>query len=264
MEITQLYIYPIKSLAGISLKSAELLPKGLKYDRRWLLVDENGIHVTQRTEPVLVLFKTSILEEGIGVTYEGEEVLIPFKPKNSKTATVVVDVWGDQFEAEEVSVELSDWFSKKVGKELKLVHQPEDVFRQIDQKYANSPTDDVSAADGYPILIISEESLADLNERLEETVEMLRFRPNLVISGLPAYGEDMLTLIKTPTVTLLGVKNCGRCIMVTNDLNKGKLSKEPLKTLSTYRKDGSKVLFGRNFIPQSLGLIKVGDKIIEV
>jgi uncharacterized protein YcbX len=262
MTITQLFVFPIKSLAGIAVNSSELTPKGLKYDRRWLLLDKNGVHVTQRTHPILVLFKTTLLDNGIGVHYKNEEIFIPFNLGKRKKDPINANVWDDQFKTYEVSKEISKWFTLKLDKEVRLVYQPDDSFRQADQTYANSPSDDVSAADGFPILIISDESLAELNSRLDEPVDMLRFRPNIVVNGLKAFGEDELGLITSGQFSLLGVKNCGRCIMVTNDLNDGKLGKEPLNTLSRFRASGNKVLFGRNFIPRRLGLVKIGDELI--
>lgn len=261
ITISELYVFPIKSLAGIALESAELTKKGLKYDRRWLLVDKKGVHITQRTHPQLVLFRTSILENGIGVLHEKDDILVPFVPETKKQ--IIADVWGDQFDVVEVKEQLSKWFSLRLSEEVKLVYQPDNSFRQADQKYAKSLNDDVSAADGFPVLVISEASLEDLNSRLQNPVEMLRFRPNIVLKGLPAFAEDKLNLIKSNDASLLGVKNCGRCIMITNDLKEGKLSKEPLNTLSRYRKEGNKILFGRNFIPQKLGFLKVGDTFVE-
>lgn len=261
ITISQIYIFPIKSLAGISVESAELTSKGLKYDRRWLVVNENGFHVTQRTHPEMVFFKTSILKNGIRVRYKKEEIVVPFEPTTLNR--VEVDVWGDKFHAKEVSTEISEWFTAKLGESVRLVFQPDDCFRAADSKYATSDTDEVSAADGYPVLIISEASLADLNVRLLQPVEMLRFRPNIVVQGLPAFGEDELGFVTGNDFSLLGVKNCGRCIMVTNDLKTAKLGKEPLHTLATFRKEGNKVLFGRNFIPQKLGKVAIGEELVS-
>lgn len=261
ITISQLYIYPIKSLAGIALNQAQLSSKGLEHDRRWLLVDKDGILITQRTHPKMVLFKTGITQDGIIVTFEGEEILVPFEPQS--TRRLQANVWGDVFEVVEVSEPSSRWFTEKLSESVRLVFQPNDSFRQADQRYAKSPEDDVSAADGFPVLLISEESLADLNSKLTEPVEMLRFRPNIVVKGLPAFGEDALALIYSPDASLVGVKDCGRCIMINNDLSLGKLGKEPLKTLSRYRKVGNKVLFGRNFIPVKQGILKVAEPITQ-
>jgi uncharacterized protein len=258
--VSKIYIFPIKSCAGISLKSAEVTPRGLAYDRRWLLVDEVGVHVTQRTKPQLVHFVPTIKESGILLVFKNSEILIPFVPNGDKSN---VDVWGSVFEAIEVDIAVSQWFSEHLGQKVRLMYQPDDSIRKVDEKYATSETDHVSAADGYPILMTSEESLDDLNTRLEVPVEMLRFRPNIVVKGMAPYEEDLLRAVKIGNSVLEGVKNCGRCSMITNDLQKGVLSKEPLRTLSSYRNEGGKVNFGRNFIPQNLGEIKIGDHLVD-
>lgn len=262
MEVTQIFVYPVKSLGGISLSESYLTEKGLKYDRRWLLVDGKNKLITQRSHPQLVLFYCKLVESGIEVTYskDGSHCLIPFVP--SQTASKeFVGVWDDEVEVMEVDAEVNQWFSERIGEKVRLMFQPDDSFRPIDARYAVTPADQVSVADGYPVLIISEASLADLNKRLQEPVEMLRFRPNLVIGGTEVYEEDTLESIRIGKAGLKGVKNCGRCIMITNDPVHAVLAKEPLKTLSSYRKVGSKVIFGRNFLVRNVGRIKVGDRL---
>ncbi|KPM49996.1 MOSC domain-containing protein [Jiulongibacter sediminis] len=261
MKVTQIYIYPVKSLGGISLNNSQLSDRGLEFDRRWLLINEEGEVMTQRSYPSLVYFLTLIRKDGIGIVFskDGSQCLIPFQTSSSKREKV--SVWGDEFEMVEVSKAVSHWFSDKLGEQVRLMYQPDDSLRFIDPRYAVTDKDVVSTADGYPVLMISEASLEDLNGRLDEPVEMLRFRPNLVIDGIEAYAEDNLGSIKIGEAELIGVKNCGRCVMVTIDPKEATLGKEPLKTLSTYRKDGSKVLFGRNFLVGSNGAIQVGDSV---
>lgn len=243
------------------MKRVMLTPRGFENDRRWLLVDESGLHVTQRTKPQMVHFVPEIEEQGIRVKYKNSEIVIPFQPNGQKTN---VEVWGDVFEAIEVDFVVSQWFSQHLGQKVRLMYQPDESIRKVDEKYATSETDHVSTADGYPILMISEESLNDLNSRLEVPVEILRFRPNIVIKGLAAYGEDFLKTTNIGNSILEGVKNCGRCNMITNDLQTAKLGKEPLKTLSTYRNEGGKINFGRNFIPKKLGEITLGDQFLAI
>lgn len=261
MKITQLYIYPVKSLSGIPVQKSYVTDRGLAYDRRWVLVNENNVHVTQREHPEMVHLKQAILEKEIEVRNEQtqEAILIPFL--STSTRIEKIHVWDDVFDAIEVSEKLSTWFSNFLKKEVRLMYQSDESKRSIDKQYRHQDNDVVSAADGYPILIISEESLNDLNARLTEPVEMLRFRPNIVLEGIEAYGEDELGRLGLDEAEIIGVKNCSRCIMVTNKLDGSLRDNEPLKTLSNYRRVEGKVLFGRNFLVASQGQIIIGMEV---
>lgn len=260
IKVSRLFTYPIKSLAGVELSESTLTNRGLKYDRRWLLVDENGVFLSQRTHPELILFKVAIHENGLSISLNADKIHIPFVPNSSEKRKA--KVWDDEMEVLKVSTETSKWFSDKLEKKVSLVYQPDETIRKIDPRYATSDQQQVSAADGYPVLIISEESLNVLNNKLDHPVEMERFRPNIVVKGvLTAHDEDEWEKLTIGETSLVGVKNCARCIMITNNIKNGTLGKEPLRTLASYRKEGKKVLFGRNFIPISLGVIAVGDRI---
>jgi len=258
MKISQIYIYPVKSLSGIPVQKSYVTDRGLAYDRRWVLVDEVNVHVTQREHPEMVHLKQAVLENGIKVRNEQsqEAILIPFLPSSIKAEKI--QVWDDSFDATEVSNELSTWFSDFLKKEVRLMYQPDESKRNVDELYRVQDKDVVSAADGYPILIISEGSLNDLNARLSEPVEMLRFRPNIVLEGIAAYSEDKLGRLGLGEAEIIGVKNCSRCIMITNKLDGSQRDKEPFKTLANYRRVGGKVLFGRNFLVAKHGKVNVG------
>ncbi|AWV97607.1 MOSC domain-containing protein [Arcticibacterium luteifluviistationis] len=257
MQVSSLYIYPIKSLSGIELKESNVSNRGLALDRRWVLVDEQNYHVTQREMPEMVHLKVALNDSSLKVSDSRNGESITFSTKNTEGDNELVKVWDDEFYAAEVSKKVSLWFSETLKKQVRLMFQPDSSSRLIDERYAHDG-EIVSNADGYPILIISEESLADLNARLTEPVEMLRFRPNIVLSGLEPFGEDSLGEIKIGDAEITGVKNCSRCIMVTNKPDGSARDKEPLKTLAQYRRDGKKVLFGRNFLIAKEGMIKVG------
>jgi hypothetical protein len=264
MQISQLYIYPVKSLAGILVEKAKVTDRGLEYDRRWVFVDENNYHITQREMPELLAFVPTVLSHGIRITNtkNKDSILVPFWPLTEEN--VQIKVWDDVFEATEVSAIISEWFSKSLDKKVRLMFQKDDSRREIETKYAIKGDEIVSAADGYPILIISEESLADLNARLEEPVEMLRFRPNIVVKGIDAFEEDKLGHLKIGLAEIIGVKNCGRCIMITNKPDGSPRGKEPLKTLSQYRLEGNKVLFGRNFLISKQGEVEIGMEVLPL
>lgn len=261
MQISALYVYPVKSLGGIAVEASKVEERGLKYDRRWMLVNEKNELVTQRTHVRMSLLKVAIQATGLLVSHlENEaEFLIPFKPQTAERLTVTV--WDDSLEAIRVSDEADAWFTEQIGDDCRLVFQPEDSFRFADERFAVTGKEHVSMADGYPILIISEASLADLNARLETPVEMLRFRPNIVVTDCEAFVEDELKNFTVNNVELCGVKPCARCVMTTIKPGTTEKGAEPLKTLSTYRQVGNKILFGQNVLVHKTGKIAVGDKI---
>jgi uncharacterized protein YcbX len=261
--ISQLYIYPIKSLGGFSLQRSKVLPKGLEYDRRWMLIDDRHEFLTQRTLPIMALFRTSFSHDGknIDVFYKGDKIQIPLEMKGS---TLKAKVWGDEVEVIPAEEETNKWFSKNIGFSCRLVAFPEENTRPVDPDYAFAPDNKTSLSDGYPVLIMGQSSLDDLNARLEDRVGVDRFRPNIVFEGGIPYEEDTLKRFMIGSVAMEGVKPCGRCVMTTIDQQTGAGGKEPLATLSTYRKVGNKVLFGQNVIPVSEGFISVGDEIFTV
>ncbi|HZX73180.1 MAG TPA: MOSC N-terminal beta barrel domain-containing protein, partial [Cyclobacteriaceae bacterium] len=191
--LTEIWIYPIKSLAGIRLPKASVMGKGLRYDRRWMLVDDQGRFLTQREHPEMALFSISMTTDSFHIlshqkSTKGSSILLPFENKKLKTA-MKVQIWDDEVNAEEVDPNLSNWFSECLTLPCKLVFFPETNTRHVDINYAKQ-NDQVSLADAYPYLIIGESSLADLNEKLEDPIHMNRFRPNFVFTGGQAFEED--------------------------------------------------------------------------
>jgi uncharacterized protein len=243
--LTEIWMYPVKSLGGIRVKQAEVLIKGLKHDRRWMLVDENGGFLTQRTHPALALFKLSPGDHGFQVLHEGEEKQLFIQPAAGER--IRSHVWDDEVEVIEADTHLSQWFSTHLGFRVRLVQFPESHPRPVDARYAHA-NEHVSLADGYPLLIIGEASLADLNKRLSSPVPMNRFRPNLVFSGGQAYEEDTWNEFRIGESMFKGVKPCSRCILTTIDQDTGTQGKEPLATLATYRKKENKIYFGQNVL----------------
>ncbi|PKK37818.1 MOSC domain-containing protein [Siphonobacter sp. SORGH_AS_0500] len=264
LTLSEIWIYPIKSLAGISLTETELTSRGLKYDRRWMLIDANGKFMTQRSLPDLALIDVKIEGESLLVSHRQKNLLpllIPFKNDSSEPLTV--QVWDDTMEALSVSAEADRWFSEALDQPCRLVFQPESTQRKVDSRYA-SHGEITSFSDGYPFLLIGQESLNDLNARLESPVPMNRFRPNLVFTGGNPYEEDTWAAFKVGPQDFFGVKPCARCVLTTIDQTTAEKGKEPLKTLSKYRSWNNKILFGQNLLPGSITQsIKVGD-LIEV
>lgn len=269
--LSEIWIYPIKSLSGIPLQKSMVMAKGLQYDRRWMLVDENGRFLTQREHPEMALFQ---------VVLENDHFLVSKKPPSTNSAAnskniirldlsgdiggevLKVQIWKNEVEAFEVNPAYSSWFSERLNLKCKLVFFPEKNLRDIDPEFAKNK-EQVSLSDGYPILIIGQSSLDELNKKLEQPVPMNRFRPNLVFTSGIAHEEDTWKNFKIRTVDFEGVKPCGRCVLTTVNQETGEKGLEPLKTLSTYRKQNGKVNFGENVIARSTGEIKIGD-LIEI
>ncbi|MBK0378841.1 MOSC domain-containing protein [Mucilaginibacter segetis] len=260
LRISGLYIYPIKSLGGIALTEAKVTDRGLEHDRRWMLVDANNRFLSQREHPQLALFTQELTVNGLKVTYKanGASILIPFKPV--KQTQLQVSIWDDVCTAQLVSDEADEWFREKLNIICSLVYMPDETERPTDQKYTE-PGNITSFADAYPMLIIGQASLDDLNSKLDAPVRMNRFRPNMVFTGGEAFLEDSMKHIRITGTDLYGVKLCARCVMITIDQATRKKGKEPTKTLATYRQKNNKIYFGQNLISSGNGTIKIGDEI---
>lgn len=261
LTLSEIWIYPIKSLGGIALQEANVTERGLENDRRWLLVDETGLFLTQRQYPALALFTVELTEDGfLKVLHRKSNDVLSFSTEQYSTNQFSVQVWDDTLLANEVSPAVSLWFSNQLQKHVRLVYMPDSSKRLVDARYAQTEQDITSFADGYPFLMIGQASLDDLNSRLDNAVNINRFRPNFVVTGALPYQEETWYEFQLGALSFWGVKPCARCIMTTIDPQTGeKMSKEPLLTLSKYRKVGNKVLFGQNVIPKTLGKLLVGD-----
>ena len=235
-------------MAGISLREAVTERRGLRYDRRWMVVTPDGNFVSQREIPGLALVGTALTETEL-VLFDRNRPEDRFAVSLQPVAGdyLEVNVWGDECRAQAVDGPASAWLSARFGRELLLVYMPDDSIRPADSRYAPEGQF-VSFADGYPFLIIGAASLADLNGRLAQSVPMNRFRPNFVFEGGAPFEEDDWKNFHIGNQSFTGVKRCARCIMTTIDQDKPGLAAEPLKTLSTYRFQNNKVLFGQNLI----------------
>ena len=260
ITVSGLYIYPVKSLGGIKIDAAELTDRGFKHDRRWMLVDNDNRFLTQREHSQMALIGTSITEDGIYVFQKSspsQHVLIPFSYSSGKK--IIVNIWDDFCDAVAVSDELNEWFSDALSISCKLVHMPDDSLRKVDERFAVTKNEVTSFSDAYPILIISQESLNDLNSRLPHELPMNRFRPNIVVEGCEPYEEDTMQHFSINGIDFYGVKLCARCVMPTINQDTAEKSKEPTRTLYSYRRREHNVYFGQNVLYHNTGVIKVGD-----
>jgi uncharacterized protein YcbX len=260
LRLNEIWIYPIKSLGGIRLKKARVLPKGLELDRRWMLVNENGKFMSQRFIPQLALFRLTIENESLTIEHEKSlathRIAIGVQQPNPETTSI----WDDVVQTHEVRPETSAWFSDQLKLKCKLVFFPEKNSRPVDKDYAVN-NEHVSLADGYPFLIIGQASLDDLNSRLKAPITIHRFRPNFVFTGGQPYEEDSWRQFTIGSNQFIGVKNCKRCVLTTVNPDTGETGEEPLRTLSMYRKRDSKVYFGQNAVACQIGHVQLGDKI---
>lgn len=263
LKLSEIYIYPIKSLGGIRLEKANITTRGLENDRRFMLVDENGQFLSQREYPQLAIFQTEIEGDFLKITDKktGQNLKVNLSP-NSQSLALSVTIWDDTTTAIEVSQEASEWFSQALGIPARLVYMHEESQRKVESNYALTGDDITSFSDGYPILIVGQSSLDDLNNRLENPVNINRFRPNFVFTDGEPFEEDAWHEFTVGDVRFFGVKPCSRCIMTTIDQETGeKKGKEPLLTLNKYRKAGNKILFGQNVLVSELGTVSVGDDV---
>ena len=261
--VTELNLYPIKSTRGIPVSEALVEARGLQWDRRWMLVDYEGHFITARKWPRLAMVTTHLQDARLSIEAPGRESLsIPLADNGPGDREVTI--WRDRCPVHEVSTAASDWFSEWLETECRLVRLSDQDVRPVDPENGQAG-DQVSLADGYPLLVIGEASLVDLNRHLERPVEMHRFRPNLVIGTDQAFIEDQWRRIRVGDVELELVKGCSRCVFTTIDPDKGEKHprQEPLRTLGTYRrKGGSGVFFGQNAVPRSLGTLHLGDELV--
>ena len=265
MFISKINIYPIKSLGGITLENSIVENRGLQFDRRWMLIDEQNKFLTQREFPKMATVNVEISKDNLNVSCENRTLEIPFEPNTNETASV--KIWSSRCRARIYENRINEWFSEVLQTNCRLVLMPEETKRKVNYFYAVHKTDVVSFADAYPVLLIGENSLADLNSRLDAPVPMNRFRPNLVVSGADAFAEDGWKQIRIGNVIFHIVKPCARCVITTIDQTKGeKRGTEPLKTLSSFRipkrSVKKKILFGQNLIAENVGeILKIGDKV---
>jgi len=259
VRVTGITIYPIKSTAGIAVEGSTVEPQGLAMDRRWMVVDESGECLTGREFPVLTQVRSRVEDDGLAVIAPGMEELRISRPAPS-SGTRPVRVWDDECRAQTAHPAVDDWFSGLLDTRCHLVYMGDTTQRPVEFEYGR-PGDRVSFADGYPVLLISEASLEDLNTRLPEDVSMGRFRPNIVVTGCGPFDEDGWRNIRIGETPFSGVKNCARCVLTTVDPDTGEKHPqlEPLRTLGTYRRGAGGVLFGQNLIPRGAGTVSVGD-----
>ncbi len=262
MHLSEINIYPVKSLAGISLKESPIDSYGLRYDRKWMLIGEDNTFISQRTFPKMALLKTAIDLNHLKIFSDQlpvGELKIDLIPQ-AYEEQIKVNIWEDQVMSWRLSAAFDHWFSQALDIDCRLVYMPSVTKRKVNSKFAHA-NEIVGFADDFPFLLISEASLQDLNSRLPKPVPMKRFRANLIIANKEPYAEDLWHIIKIGDNHFEVAKPCARCSVTTVDTETALRGKEPLSTLATYRSVGNKVMFGQNLLCQQGESLKVGDQV---
>lgn len=270
-RVSGLHLYPVKSLRGFAVDSADVDDLGLAGDRRFLVVDPTGRFLTQRALPRMALIATALSPDHLAISADGFGSLAVRRAPDPAAPLRPVTVWQSAgLLAEDCGDEAASFLSRFLGADLRLVRIGPHYRRPVQPAQARTG-DGVSFADAYPFLLLSEASLADLNDRLaaqgEAPVPLDRFRPNIVVSGCPAYAEDAWTSLRIGSLTFRNAGPCTRCSITTTDQSTGeRAGPEPLRTLATYRRaaaEPSEVNFAINLIHETKhGAICVGDPVI--
>lgn len=252
IELTGIHRYPVKSCRGEALDAAVVEPWGLAGDRRWMLVDEAGTAITAREVNRLVLVRPEITPDGLRVTAPGAAPLVVRTP--DPATQVPVALWSSRLTAAPASG-ADAWFSDVLGVAARLVHLDDPRRRPTSSEFGE-PDDRVSFADGYPLLLTTEASLATLNDQVlaggpegREPLSMTRFRPNVVVSGSAPWVEDDWRRVRIGEATFRLVKGCARCVLTTIDPDTAEREREPIASLARVRRFDAKTWFGVNLVP---------------
>ncbi len=259
MHLSEIVVYPVKSLGGIQLSEAKVIQSGLEYDRRWLLIDQENRFVSQRTMPVLTTLAVQIRDKAIYVHEKQNEtngIEIPWTLTSEQPVTVTV--WDDQIQSYQYPNHINQWFSNYLNKPVRLVKMSAEKPRtkQLQVAPYNST---MSYADGYPFLVLSKASVEKISQEIGEQIDIRQFRANLIIDGCEAFAEDQLQEFSISDVHFQMVKPCKRCQVIGIHQDTGVSSKEPIRYLSKTRKQGNHIIFGMNAALIKEGTIHVGD-----
>lgn len=257
MHLSSLHVYPLKSARGISLDQVELDDFGPVLDRRWMLINPDRIVVTRREAHRMALIDVELVGQALKLEAPGMAAL-EIGQGGEDSPRIEVEIWDDRCIARDLGDHASHWFSEFLGQPVRLVFMPVDTFRGVDPGYV-AESRRVSFADGFPLLLIGEGSLTELNRRLPAPVPMNRFRPNLVLAGSEPFAEDDWSTVTIGSVVFDVVKPCARCVATTIDHETAEAGREPLRTLATFRKREHGVYFGQNLLHHAPGRIRVGD-----
>jgi hypothetical protein len=259
LAVSEIAVYPVKSLAGVYPSRAELVETGFRHDREWMVVNEQGYFLTQREHPRMARIRTSTSDAGLRLEVPGHPPLsVPVVEQGDRRT---VRVWEDRCTAVDQGDAAAELLSDYLGRPCRLVRMPRGARRELGDHYRVVPEMHVGFADSAPFLIISRASLDDLNARLETPVSMSRFRPNIVVDGGQAFQEDGWHRIRIGETPFRVVRDCIRCEIITVDQDSGAKGVEPMETLGTYRYGPRGIRFGRKMVHEAVGTIRLGDPV---
>lgn len=246
--IAALFIYPVKGCCGIGLASARVTERGLEHDREWMVVDAAGRFVTQRTAPRLALIRPTITATTLELGAPGADTLRITLDQSGVSGPVII--WRDTVPGIDQGTAAAAWLSHRLDGDYRLVRFDPAARRRCNPNFVGTSGAHTAYADGYPLLVLSESSLHDLNDRLDAPLPINRFRPNVLLSGVDAYDEDYIDQIVSGDLALKTVKPCIRCEVTTIDQQTLERGIEPLRTLAGYRHNAQLdgVAFGMNAI----------------
>ena len=263
LVLARITVYPLKSGAGIDRDASDVEPCGLRGDRRWMVIDGDGVCVTARDRPQMVRLRAEEAGSGLRLERDGcEAFTVPCPDAGARTARVWI--WGQACTALDAGDSAARWMSGALEKPVRLVAMDAREKRRPDPD-CTLPEDEVSFADCYPVLVIGRSSLDDLNTRTPAPVSMRRFRPNFVVGGGTPYAEDGWRRVRIGAVEFEGVENCERCELPTVDPETGipDPRREPMRTLARYRRRATGGVFlGQNLVPRGTGTVRVGDRVV--
>lgn len=274
VQISGLFVYPVKSCRGISLDEAPIEPMGFLHDREFLVVDENDAFLTQRNAPALATIEIGLEETGMVLDApDVQRLRVSFTKDDEPSrhdAARPITIFDDHVLADDVGKEAAGWFGAVLHRPCRLVQMGASYSRKarvekIAPGHRWSRTPDISFTDAFPTLLVSEESLADLNTRLPEPIPMTRFRPNIVVRGCAPYDENTWNTVEVGGIVFGCATTCLRCVITSIDQQTGiRQGPEPLRTLATYRRspDGKGVIFGQYLIHSGTGTLRIGDALV--
>lgn len=257
--LSRLYIHPVKSLRALQLSHAQVGSSGLAFDRIFMITEPDGTFITARQYPQMVLFTPALLTDGLFLTApDGESATIRFNDFSASAQPT--EVWGNHFTALIAPQAINHWLSGYFQRDVQLRWVGPELTRRV-KKHPEIP---LSFADGYPYLLVNESSFQDLQKRCPAGIKLEQFRPNLVVTGSPAWAEDSWQTIRIGSVVFELVKPCSRCVLTTVSTERGHKHPqgEPLNTLQQFRTaENGAIDFGQNMIARNSGIIRVGDHV---
>lgn len=270
LTVSELTIYPVKSLGAIALPRLRFDDFGPAGDRRFVVADSRGHFVTQREYPRMTLVKVAMRDNDTLEFSAPDMSLFSLAMPNIENAGRQGDfirrdivVWRDTIEACDMGDAIAAWLSSYIGKVVRLYYMPDDSVRAVDPHYARA-ADRVSFADGFPVLLIGAASIEELNRALSEPITSLRFRPNIVVAGASPYAEDEWKRLRIGTLEFDVVKPCSRCVIPSIDPLTAQKQPIVAQTLARLRMRDRAIYFGQNLIPRGIGEIAVGDTVTVI